>query len=328
MELLNPDFDWKKSINHIQLLSQYIIPNKLKIYDINYSQSRFNESCADAINRFIQEGMLVNCEIFEIIYCVMKITELKEISKNEGFNFGKTKSELVNNFIMFNYTKAQKIASEYKVLKCSDLAKKFLDEYKAEELNQKKKVFQLFLEGAAKKGYDIFINYQRNYDSKFQADGFKLQKLDFILNSNPKAIKNINNLDLKYLRAAACMEELWRNESAKKWLSENLSYPDKNIKIAINYLKCNSEIKRLLVNQSDYFGKTKFKLIFDENDNDSCSLCRSLIDQVFDINNFPELPFENCTSEKGCQCELTIYDKDDEDDEDDSFYEDDCIYED
>ncbi len=315
MRLFNQDFDWKKSINHINLLSQYISPKKLKTYDINYSKSRFNESHTDAIDRFMQEGMLVNCELFEIIYCVMTITELKKIAKNEGFMLGKTKNELVNNFLIFDRVKAEKIAFINRVLKCSELAKNFLDEYKKEELNQKIKSFESFLKYNSKEGYDIFLCYQRKYDPMFQADGFVLQKLNFILTSCPKAIGSITSLDLKYLRAAICMEELWRNESAIKWLGEKLSYSDKSIEIAINYLKCNSEIKRSLANQSDYFGKTKFKLFFDKNDTDSCSLCKGLTDQVFDINSLPELPLEKCTSKKGCQCRLYDISYEDEDDE-------------
>ena len=59
----------------------------------------------------------------------------------------------------------------------------------------------------------------------------------------------------------------------------------------------------------------QFEVVFDPNDIDSCELCMALNGKVFDIEDFPELPLENCTSETGCQCDIEYIYDDDEDGE-------------
>lgn len=82
------------------------------------------------------------------------------------------------------------------------------------------------------------------------------------------------------------------------------------ILIAINYLKCNAEMRKNLARCEKYTDKVK--LIFSNVDIDSCGLCKKLKNQVFDLKNFPELPLENCTSQTGCKCEIEeVYDEQD-----------------
>ncbi len=35
---------------------------------------------------------------------------------------------------------------------------------------------------------------------------------------------------------------------------------------------------------------------------DSCDVCKKLSNKQFTIDNVPELPYEKCTSSKGCRC--------------------------
>jgi hypothetical protein len=88
MAKLPSSFDWKKSFNHIWLLGQYMKPRKVKLYDDDQDQYTFKESLSDAIDRFMKEDMLVNCELSEILYCVMTIADLKRIASSTLSDYG------------------------------------------------------------------------------------------------------------------------------------------------------------------------------------------------------------------------------------------------
>jgi hypothetical protein len=98
------------------------------------------------------------------------------------------------------------------------------------------------------------------------------------------------------------MPVLWYGEPPESWLPDNFKTHLANNRTAINYLKCNAEMRADLARCGEY--AQKVKLTFDENDVDSCELCLKLKDRIFDLSEFPELPFENCTSETGCKCRV------------------------
>jgi hypothetical protein len=321
MAKLPSSFDWKKSFNHIWLLGQYVKPRKVKLYDDDQAQYTLKESLSDAIDRFIKEGMLTNCELSETLYCVMTIADLKTIAKEEGFKLNGTKTDLIDRFLVANHSRAEQLSSKVKVLKCSQSAQDFLEKYEQEKNSDMKlakaKSFEAFLESDSKKAYKIFVSYQRKYRSDFEASTYDLEKIDFIITSSPKSLGNINQADLISLRAATCMDEMWHDESAESWLPETFISPLKSNQIAVNYLKCNAEMRREIADGSDDFSNKKFRLVFDEYDVDSCSLCLRFKDKIFEAKDFPELPVENCTSEKGCQCRIyDVYNEYDDKEED------------
>lgn len=318
MAKLPSSFDWKKSFNHIWLLGQYVKPRQVKGYDDYQAQDTFKESLNDVMDRFIREGMLINCELSEILYCVMTIADLKNIAREEGFKLNGTKTDLIERFLVANRSKAEELSSKFKVLKCSQSAQNFLEKYEQEKNSDmklaKEKSFEAFLESDSKKAYEIFVSYQRKYRSDFEVNTYDLEKIDFIITiitSSPKVLGNISQADLISLRAATGMEEMW-HESAEIWLPETFISPLKNNQIAVNYLKVNAKIRRQIADESDGRINKKFRLVFDKYDVDSCSLCLRFKDKIFEAKNFPELPLENCTSQTGCQCEIEeIYNEQD-----------------
>jgi hypothetical protein len=88
----------------------------------------------------------------------------------------------------------------------------------------------------------------------------------------------------------------------------------KNNKIAVNYLARHADLRYTVATNSEY--SSRFRIVFEPNDIDSCELCLALNGKEFDKRNLPELPLEGCTSETGCMCRIeTIYDDDDDDDD-------------
>lgn len=244
----------------------------------------------------------------------MTVSDLKQVGKQEGFKLNGTKPELISRLLENHYSRAVEISKGANILKCSQSARDFLDQYEKEKNTAmqlaKEQSFEALIKGKTKEAYKIFTLYHRKYSEHNNVNSWYFDKINSIIKSSPKVLSSIKKSDLDSLRAAVCMGELWADESAEAWLPDTFVSTLKNNQIAINYLKVNAEIYREVYDDDDYYYyyyyyDRKFKLVFDECDIDSCSLCLQLKDKVFDKKSFPDLPMENCTSEKGCQC--TVY---------------------
>jgi len=308
MPKLAANFDWRKSPAHIELLGKFIKPRDVaQVLNWQYLKDSIKENPKDAIERFIREGMLITCELDEILDCAFTASDLKKMAKEEGLKTTGTKAELVERLITANRSKVEKATSRLKIMKCSLQAREFVENFEQSKQqaleSAQQKSFELLLGGDAREAYKVFLAYRREYIMpELEADTYELEKLNFILTSAPKVLGDINSSDLASLRAATCMPVLWYNEPAENWLPENFVSPVKSNKVAINYLKCNAQIRENLARYGDY--AKQVRVTFDENDIESCALCLKLNEKVFDLKEFPELPLENCTSETGCKCRV------------------------
>jgi len=307
MVKLPANFDWRKSPTHIDLLAKFIKPRDVaQVLNWQYLKDSIKENPKDAIERFIREGILITCELDEILDCAFTASDLKKMAKEEELKTSGAKAELVEHLVTANRYKMEKATSKLKIMKCSPQAREFLENFEQSRQqaleSAKQKSFELLLKGNAKEAYKVFLAYQHEYIMpEMEVRTYEIEKLNFILTSAPKVLGNINSSDLVSLRAATCMPALWYNESAESWLPENFVSPVKSNKVAINYLQCNAEIRETLARLDQPGCRTKVKLTFDENDIESCPLCQKLHNKVFYLKDFPELPFENCTSETGCR---------------------------
>ena len=317
MAKLPANFDWRKSPAHIDLLGKFIKPRDVaQVLNWQYLKDSIKENPKDAIKRFIREGILITCELDEILDCAFTASDLKKMAKEEGLKTTGTKAELGERLITANRSKMDQATSKLKIMKCSPQAREFVENFEQSKQqaleSAKQKSFELLLNGDAREAYKVFLACQREYIMpELEARTYEIEKLNFILTSAPKVLGNINSSDLANLRAATCMPVLWYNEPAESWLPENFVSAVKSNKVAINYLKCNAEVREDLARYGNY--AKKVKLTFDENDIESCALCLKLNEKVFDLKDFPELPFENCTSETGCKCRVdSVFDEDED----------------
>ena len=157
-----------------------------------------------------------------------------------------------------------------------------------------------------KKEYLTYYNSQPNHS---YAD--EIEKINFVISSSPNVLGKLRQNQLDTLREATCLSILWYyDELSESWLPDDFETHLSSNTTAINYLKCNAEMRKNLAKCQRYTDKVK--LTFSKVDVDSCELCKKLKNQVFDLKNFPELPLENCTSQTGCKCEIEeVYDEQD-----------------
>ena len=317
MAKLPANFDWRKSPAHIDLLGKFIKPRDIaQVLNWQYLKDSIKESPKDAIGRFIQEDILIPCEVDEVLDCVFTASDLKKMAKEEGLKTTGTKAELVERLVTANRPQMEKATSKFKIMKCSPHAREFVENFEQSKQqaleSAKQKSFEALLKGDAREAYKVFLAYQREYIMpELEARIFEIEKLNFVLTSAPKVLGTIGPSNLASLRAATCMPVLWYNEPAENWLPESFVSPLKSNKVSINYLKCNAEIREDLARYGNY--AKKVKLTFDENDIESCALCLKLNEKVFDLKDFPELPFEGCASETGCKCRVdSVFDEDED----------------
>ena len=318
---LSKKFDWKKSSAHVNFLIRYFIgPNDIE-HVMSFSPvENLREKTKVAIQRFIEDNSLVFCGLEESLYRVFTANDLKKFLKEKELKQSGSKPELIERLINHDRLMAEKLVSNYKIMKCSAQALNFLDEFKENRKNAlnlaKKRSFEFLLKGRIEDAFMELLKYKKEYLDCYDSQANysyedEIERINFVISSSPKVLGKISQNQLDNLRAATCMSILWYyDELSESWLPDDFETHLGSNTIAINYLKCNAEMRKNLANCQRYTDKVK--ITFSKVDVDSCALCKKLKNQVFDLKNFPELPLENCTSQTGCKCEIEeVYDEQD-----------------
>lgn len=316
------DFSWKSSPAHFDLLLAFDKPREIKqVLDWAWPRQTLQEKTEVAIDRFIQEGMLIPASIEEGLNRLFQVTQLKKLLNERSLSTSGNKGELIERLVANDKQGMIKIVGD-KVFKCSDAALNLIAErnQKIEKETDlaKQQTFEAFKAGNPKEACKIYEAFRRrSAESTYKISIYDVDELQFILTSHPKILSGISLQNLKTLQLAACMKTLWKADSPEKWLPESFTSPFKNNSIPINYLVRNAEFQRHLSSTREF--SKKVKITFHSGDIDSCSLCLALDGKIFDIDAFPELPVPGCTSDTGCMCNLdSIYDDEEEFEEEDN----------
>jgi hypothetical protein len=126
-----------------------------------------------------------------------------------------------------------------------------------------------------------------------------IEVLKTIFTYKPKILSQLDNNLLETLRFAAGMDYLWGKNNSGEWLS-----PDFEIALAIDQV---TAVRIFLSNAYYHRSITQYRTsgvvnqvqILSKN---CCENCMKLSGKKFLLNEAPELPFENCTREMGCNC--------------------------
>ena len=314
-----PNIDWRKSPAHIDLLDKFVKPRDVaQVLGWQYLKDIIKEKPQEAIDRFVQDGALIPCTLEESLECTFKVSQLQKMLKERDLPQKGNKSDLAERLVVADRRGMEELTKRLSVMKCSESGLKLVVEYeRAKEQaidSAKQHSYEFLLDNKPKEAYKVYVSFQREYtDPRYQSGGFEVEKMEFVLSSHPKVLGNISQEDLNSLRAAVCMSILWRGELAIGWLPTGFRTNLKSSEVAANYLRQNAKIREELARIKEY--SKQVKVTFYPADIDSCELCLALNGNVIDITNFPELPFEGCKSDTGCQCYLQYPYKEESDDE-------------
>ena len=113
-ELRETGFDWQKSPAHLRLLSKFLRPQVAEDFSkrSGYWEKQLGETSQKAIERFLDEGVLVHADLSEHLASKFKVTELKSMLEVRGLPASGRKSELVSRLVQADPEGMKAIAIE------------------------------------------------------------------------------------------------------------------------------------------------------------------------------------------------------------------------
>ncbi len=306
MQKLPSSFNWKDSPSHFNLLLAFDKPRDIKqVLDWAWPRQTLGEKTEVAIERFVEDGLLIPASVEEGLNKLFQVAQLKKFLSERSLSISGNKAELIERLVAHDKQEMQKIVGN-SIFKCSDAALRLITERneKIEKETElaKRSTFDAFKANNPKEACKIYEAFRRHsVDSAYKISIYDVEELHFVLISQPKVLSNFSREELVALRHAACMKLLWKSELPERWLPESFILPSKNIQIAVNYLLTHAKFKKGI---SHYKKDEHIRLSFHPGDINSCNLCLVFNDQVFTTNTIPELPIPGFTSEMGCKCDL------------------------
>ncbi len=307
--------NWRESPAHLSLLMAFDKPRDIRqVLDWGWPRSTLREETEVAVERFIQEGMLIPASLEEKLSRLFQIAQLKKLLSERNLSTSGSKAELIERLIHHDAHGMTKIAGDT-IMKCSDDALNLIAERKQKIEKEtdvaKRLIFEAFKASNPKEACRIYEAFRRySTDSTYKISVYDVEELQFILTGHPKILSVLSPQNLKAVQLAACMTTLWKGEKPENWLPETFISPFKNNRIPVSYLIRNAEFQRQLSASTEFLKQIRIR--FHSGDIDSCNLCLPLDGKVFDVKDVPELPMPSCTSETGCMCNLVwVYDDED-----------------
>jgi hypothetical protein len=268
-----------------------------------------------ALNFFVNEGILVECDLEDTLAAALTSDELRKIAKEMGLPYSGTKKELSRRTVLANRNRMAEIMRGVQVLVCSEDARRCVadfEEKKEEDFKMSlKSSYELLLKGRAAEACRTAMEYRKRYGNYLlDAAPYFLRELTFVVSSTPDALRELEPKTLAIVRALAGNSILWPESPLfPDFVSEDLLSNLDFLERAIGFVKCNARIKRR-AHELTEFHCNKVELEFDDYDIQSCDRCRRLAGKIFEVDNVPNLPLAGCTSPKGCQCSLTCVEDD------------------
>lgn len=302
------NIEWKESPAHVRFLGRFKNPRSRKRESQNdYLTHELKEEIDQAIQRFIDNGMLVEPTLAQAISSIHNKPPIEDMLRKHDLKVSGSKSQIIDRLIENAPEAAKSMIGNHDLLICSSGTTEFLENY--EQLRQqnekeaKKKSYKALFNGNGKLAFKTYVQFEKQFGNGNSASSYNYygEQMDIILEHTPQLLAAFDERNQKYLRAATCMPLIWRDEVVTKWLPKDFATPYEDAEVACNLLSRYAEIQSRI---GDADENDKFKITFDTYDVESCELCRKLDDQVITFKEMPELPYKNCTSRKGCHCHI------------------------
>ncbi len=317
-------FEWRKSNAHLVLLSKFLYPNSIDDFtgsDDRYPESYrwktvLGESPKQAIKRFIDEDLLVLADLSKQIDYKYKVTELKDMLKKRGLAVTGRKDEIIQRLVKADTTGMGEVVSGLTVYVCSERGREIANQYITNVESKRMRIEQQILENFRKRRFREASVMMASYESEqvFPRDlgvdwkqhnpARDIEMLELIFSGKPKILARLNNEQLDTLRFAAGMMILWGTNKGNKWLPPDFKTGiemdvDTAARMLLFYA---SHIKNLnhYKQNKDVIKQVQISAAGDS----SCDACKNISSKIFKLNDVPELPYEHCTHEKGCRCEI------------------------
>jgi hypothetical protein len=242
------------------------------------------------------------------------VGDLKRILRKKGLPVSGKKFDLISRLIDIVPLEMDTATKNIEVFVCSEVGREISESFISEENNKREKAELLVVEALKNRAFEtasklvaefeaqqIFprgmgIDWE-HYDAKRD-----IMILELIFSSYPKILKSVSKENIRVLQFFAAQMHLWgrnnviKNQKAPKQIKSHL---DINAASRMILFFALSKKNVLEYRKS---GMKKVKVVSYVNDSHVCDYCQSMHNSYYDIDNFPEVPLENCVSDIGCRC--------------------------
>jgi hypothetical protein len=268
---------------------------------------------------FIDENMLMEGDLACRLSYKYKIVDLKEFLKQHGLAVSGKKEELINRLITVDKLGMENLVSDLLVLLCTDDGRKIAEDYlkneKEKRIFAEQQTIQFLHDRKFKEACLIMGNYEA--DQVFQRGiGINWKKytperdiemLNDIFSSKPKVLKEMDSSKYDKLWIDASMHHLWGTNKSGNWIDSDFETGiHYDVTTAARLIEANAYYKRNM-RELVRNGKKIVYIISCANDSLVCPACKKLSGKRFKISEVPELPYEQCTSEMGCRCDVADF---------------------
>lgn len=311
------------------LVSKFTTGNTIEdITNFNGWEQVLGDNPRNYINQLLALGILVPADLEVQLSLKCSVEELKKLLKQRGLRVAGSKDILVKRLVEADPEEVKSLVGGLKAYKCSDEAKVIADQYLSAEKDKSQiyedKITNLLKEGKLKEACllkakneiskvfplpRIFYGQKFNYNECIASwsnydPGETIKRLEYTLNARPKILSPLNDEQMNRVCFVAALGFFMDKRKYIKTLPDELN----------NIFHFN---KAIAVGMVEFYGLHRFNLeqwrnninikqvkILHIKDELSCDVCHSLDGKILTIDDVPELPNKDCTSIKGCRCEM------------------------
>jgi hypothetical protein len=305
-------FDWRNSEAHLLLLSKFLNGQELD-YFIKWGnwEQALKEAPQEAIERFVDEGVLEIADVETVVSHKYKVSDLKSLLKQRGLAVSGTKDELTKRILQADETGMSKLCAGIRLLICTqaglEIAQQYLDSEKQKRLQVEEQVMSYLVKRMFKEASLAVAEYEApqvfargvGVDWKHYNPNRDIQILQNIYENKPQILNRLDDSKLDSLRLGAAMMLLWGTSKATKWIPADFETD----------LSMDADVaaRMLLFNAQSIVTLKQFKEMGIEcvdvlGTRDSCESCKEIAGKIYRLSEAPTLPNPNCTHEMGCRC--------------------------
>jgi hypothetical protein len=312
--------NWRNSPAHLLFLSKFIDPRRPEDFVTRVEWIEvLQEDPYKTISKLIDENMLMEGDLGCRLSYKYRVVELKDLLRQRGLTVSGKKDELIKRLITTDKLGAENLVSDLLVLLCTDEGRKIAEDYLRKE--KEKRIFaeqqtlkylrdRKFREACLIMGhYEAEQVFYRgmNIDWKKYTPESDIKMLNDIYSSKPRALKEMDASKYETLWINASMHYLWGTNRLGNWIDSDFQTGIKyDVTTASRLIEFNAYFKRDK-RELELNGKKIVYIYSFANDDLVCPACKKLSGKKFKISEVPELPYEQCTSEMGCRCNVVDF---------------------
>jgi hypothetical protein len=311
---------WKTSAAHLLLLSKFRYGGLPKHYtDAQHWQSALGEEPAKAIEKFLEERLLVKAGLNELLDFQFKTSDLKRMLKERHLKVSGRKSELIERLIVNDKERMAELTKDIGLLKCTTEGAELAENYVTQEREKRERagneVLSFLKKHEFSKAVRVVVDFERSQvfprglgiNWNTYSGESDIEALRAIFGGKPGILKDIDEGCLDSLRLGAAMMQLWGTNSARPWLPEDFetgSHLDADA-AARMFVFHTSHLRNM-----DQYKKAGVKTVevLGAGDDNTCPACQEISGKKYKLDKVPELPNPNCTCEIGCRCTTVVGD--------------------